>query len=233
MEGVLPCDPMLFAALRKLHRGVGSRGVEEPMVNRASDPRGPDQRFIDEAGEGFCNIETTGSLSTGNRDGIVQRERPNERRQAAENPLFLRGEEVVAPVEHGLEGLMPWQCAPAPLPEEPEAVVEEVGSAADAVGADPPCREFDREGNAIETAADARDDWGIGIRELKSVTAGCGALHEELHGRRGHRVGGLYAVLRRALEGQQEVNVLALDAKGLAGRGEEMNPRRLVQRAAP
>ena len=61
------------------------------------------------------------------RLGRVQGEPAGEHRQAAQNLLLVAGQEVVAPVEGGLEGLVSGRTMPHTAGEDTDAGVEPAG----------------------------------------------------------------------------------------------------------
>jgi hypothetical protein len=67
-------------------------------------------------------------------------------------------EQIVTPVEHRIQGLVPWQCGTAAVPEQVEAVVEQLRGPTNPMGADATSCELNRERDSVKPAADPGDD---------------------------------------------------------------------------
>ena len=103
-----------------------------------------------------------------------------ENGEPAQHEALDVGQEPVAPVQRRLQRLLSRRRGALALPEQSEALVEQCGGLLQAVGLDPAGGELDRQRHAVELAADAGDDRGIGIVELDLRAAGHGAFEEEL-----------------------------------------------------
>ena len=124
------------------------------------------------------------TITARNRLRGVDRESADEHREPAEHDSLGFAQVAVAPVEQRLQRLMTRMRSAAPLPMQPEALLEEVRGSPDAVGCDAPRGEFDRERDPIQSAADAGDRSAASAsleskrlplaaaRSMKSFTAG-------------------------------------------------------------
>ena len=98
--------------------------------------------------------------------GRLDGEASAEHGQSTEDELLRRFQEVVAPLDGRLQGLLACHCSPAPARQQPEPVVQTVGDCCWTHHADPRCGELDAQGEAIESSADPGDHLecpGIGI----------------------------------------------------------------------
>src|SRR3984893_5886358 len=119
---------------------------------------------------------------------------------------------------------MTGQCRASALPEQSEAVIEDLRSSTDPVRIDTAGYKFDCQSDPVELAADPRDDRGILVAQLEAVVAGGRAVREKLHGReRQRRRGRQPLVVRWTLQRHQSMDVLALDTQRLPARREDVH----------
>src|SRR5438445_5485896 len=99
-------------------------------------------------------------------------------------------------------------------------LVEKRGCLLQAVGFDPPGRQFDRERNSIQFSADICYDGRFRIADVQTGAARYRALHEQLGCRKllNSRRGEPWDV-RRIRKRIQSVDVLTLNPESLAARG--------------
>jgi hypothetical protein len=110
-------------------------------------------------------------------------------------------EQVVTPVEHRVQGLMPRHRCTAAVPEQLETIVEQLRGPANPMGADATSRELNGERDSIKPMANPCDDRRIGIVQLGTIATRRGPLHEKLRGRMSKRFrGGEACILRRTIE---------------------------------
>ena len=93
----------------------------------------------------------------GDRFDGIERRAADEHRQQPEHPALRLGQQVVAPVQGGLERLLAGQRGPAAADQEVEPIVEAVGDRGDREDGDARRRELDRQRQAVEVVAQARD----------------------------------------------------------------------------
>ena len=115
-----------------------------------------------------------------------------------------------------------------PRPHERELAVELAGNLPHAIGLHASRREFDRQGEPVELAADLTDPGRVLIGQGKSVLDGGDAIEEQLNSRvrqgllsRSTRVDG------RIAQREQPMDVFAFGPERLAARGQQVNLRRL------
>ena len=155
----------------------------------------------------------------------------DEHREPAKHHALQFGEQPVAPVERGLQGLLARRRRARARPQQRQALVEKRGGLLQAVGLDASGRQLDRERHAVELSADARDDARFRIAEVETGAARRRALHEQLGGRK--RLDSRrreLRVVRRTGKRIQPVDVLALDPESLAARRQDVDLRRGLRR---
>ena len=91
------------------------------------------------------------------RERGVQCKRRTEYRDATQDGLLGRRQQIVAPVQRRTQRLVPRQCKPAPLRQDGEHVVQPAGQRGNAEEFHAGCGKFDGERNAIQAPADFGD----------------------------------------------------------------------------
>ncbi len=119
-----------------------------------------------------------------NRLRRLEGERSHENRQPENDPLLLLGQQVVAPVEHRIECLMPGERGAPALPNQLEAQFQQFGGATNTERTHAPCGQFERQRDAIQLAADAGNQVCVRIAQINWIPTGGRTLHEQLHGRK-------------------------------------------------
>src|SRR5215472_17002347 len=88
--------------------------------------------------------------------------------------------QAVAPVEHRVQGLVSRHRSAAAVPEQAEAVVEQLGGSTNAEGADATGGKLNSQCHSVELAADPCQDRRIKIAQRCTIAARRGALHKKL-----------------------------------------------------
>ncbi|MNR24276.1 hypothetical protein D3C85_1413460 [compost metagenome] len=112
-----------------------------------------DQPFADQLIE---NRRRIGSVDLYIGDDVGRRflrKRPNENRKTFQRQTLQRRQQVVAPIEHRAQGLMPWQGRPAPRPAEGKTLAQQGVRGFQAMAGNAHCRQFDRQCHAFQTLA--------------------------------------------------------------------------------
>ena len=113
-----------------------------------------------------------------------------EHRQPREHPLLVVEQQVVAPVDDGLQGLLARQRRARAAGQQPEPVVQAgedlVGRERTRAGG----RQLDRQRQAVEAGADLADRPGEVVGELEASTGGRRSGDEQRRSRRRVRAGG-------------------------------------------
>ena len=127
------------------------------------------EALVDEAAEQVEHLARSRSPGAATRLGRVERERPGEDAEPAQDAPAPAVEEVVAPVDRRGQGLLPGQRGPRAAGEQPEAVVEVARRSARRSAPAAGRGQLERQRDAVEPPADLGDR-----RRLSSVTANDG-----------------------------------------------------------
>jgi hypothetical protein len=146
--------------------GVGARRVEQPVAHHRPDGAGRDHRLGHQAVHGAEHDRAIEGRARRHFQRRVEREVPDEDGEPAQHQPLEAREQPVAPIERGLQGLLTRRCRARPGPQQGEPLVEQGGRLLQAVGLDAPGGELDRQRHAVELAADAAHEGGVGIAQL-------------------------------------------------------------------
>ena len=147
----------------------------------------------------------------------LQREPSREDGRPAQDEPLLVAQQVVAPVEGGLQGLVSLPGSPAAAAEEPEPLLEPGGDVGHRQVAGAGRSQFDGQGDPVEVLADVGHDGLRGRVEDEVGPDGGGSFGEQLD-RRGP-----------VDQGRHPPHPLAVDAQRLAAGGEDGGPWRTVE----
>jgi hypothetical protein len=166
--------------------------------------------MVDELAEQVKDLPVIQTVAGQHRLGRRQRPAAAEDRQAPEDHAFGVAEQVVAPVQRGPHGPVPFTPTVASGGERVQPALEPAGQLLEWKTASLSRRQLDGEGNAVEAAADLLDRFAvIGTEGDAGMT---GPVDEQVHGAR------LGVQRRHGDDG------LAIDAQGLAGAGQDPQP---------
>src|SRR5207247_11200587 len=135
-----------------------------------------DQRLLDQRAERAKGVGYAYRLD------VFEREAAGEYAKAPEQRAFRLRQEVVAPVDRGLERLVARQRRATSAGEQGEAVAQPLEDLLHAEDSCSHSRQLDGEGQAVEAAAEIDDRGLVGGRKLERARRGLGALEEEGHG---------------------------------------------------
>ncbi len=149
----------------------------EPRASRvvASLDDGLLHEAPDELGDGLLGEPVVGA---DRRDG-VELEPADEDGQARPQQALGVAQQPIAPVDRGVERLLPRGGAPVAGPEGGDPGGEPLVERLEAERLQADRRELERKGDAIEVRADAEDRGGVRLVEREAVLDGRGALDEE------------------------------------------------------
>src|ERR1700722_1722788 len=133
------------------------------MVCNAVDRYNPDQRFVNQAGDGVCNLHCIKLMVGCYGLGSLECEQTDKYRKSAEHASVPIGQEIEAPVQHGSHCLMTRGGGSASLPKELEPIAQQVSRTLKTIGTNPASGQFDRKRYAIQSTADRRHCWCIGV----------------------------------------------------------------------
>ena len=169
---------------------IGIAGVDETLfavlANRFQQPVarlgavvGDHEGTRHQAREQLEHLVAVDRITRAHRFGGLQRATSREHRQAAQQPLLGRAQQVVGPVDRGAERLMTNACDPPATREEPK--VEVSGDLTRAHCRDACGGELDRQRDAVEAPAHRHDVASIGVVD-REVGLHCpGPLREQAH----------------------------------------------------
>ncbi len=210
-------------------QGIGPGHVEQAMRCRLVGDVDRKQRFGDQGEHAFqgCRRRNCGIGDDGNRR--VHVELATEDGQSAKRDLLVHGQQAVAPVERGVQCLMPRLGGAATQGQQLKAALQPGGQSAHAEGWDMGGGQLDRQGNAVELPADARDVWRIEVAHGKGCQPGRRPLDEELDARIGNRLAcGQLGAAGRHIERVEAIDPLAGRPQRLAAGGQQAHARAIA-----
>src|ERR1700761_745217 len=175
-----PGDASRFATRSEFGSGVGARGVEQPVVCRFVDDSRGYQGLRNQARDRVGSVRLVYRRLRRNGAGGLKREGPDKDGQPAQDHLLALRKQAVTPIEHCIQRLVPRQRGAAALPEQAEAVVEQLRNSTNPKGADATGRELNGKCDPVEPAAAPGYYRRIDIAQLGAIAARRGPLHEKL-----------------------------------------------------
>ena len=172
-------NEIALARSGELLQRIGARRFEQPVAHRVSLRLGEHQRLIDQRRQHVEDVEFVEILAAADRDGSLERESVHEDPQPPEERALALVEQVVAPIDQGAQRLLARKDVAAAAGEHPEALVEPFAQLFWAEHLHARSRQFDRQRNAVEPAADVRHDRRIFVGEGKRIAGGRRAFDEE------------------------------------------------------
>ena len=137
------------------------------------------QRLGDELRQQVEDLELVDSRASAHCLGCLQRPASCEHGQPTEHDSLGLGEQIVAPVEQGPQGLMARHCRPTPCGEQAEAIVQVVGNLLGRQRRDPRRRQLDRQRNPVQPPTDL-DHQHCVLRAQREARPNCvGAFDEQ------------------------------------------------------
>ena len=216
-----------FPRVVELLPGVEPNGLEQPVAPRVGDVAPGHERLLHEPDE---DVDDLGALEpVAGADGLdrSELEPAGEHRQAAEKQPLVGLEQVVAPLERRLEGLLAGRRGVAPGAQHAEAVVQSLGDDGGTECAEPAGRQLERERQAVQPDADAGDVGGV-LPVQRKLRCGCRRpVDEQPDGLEAEEVVRL-ELLAQVGDGERghPEHDLAGDAQGLAARRDDGQARR-------
>ena len=167
-EGEVVSGMTVSGVVRRLRRGQAlppeqRERLEEVEAGLAVGLVGDHQGLVDEMSQQVGDILGLDLVPGAHGLGRLQRTTPGEDGEQLEHALLVVEQQVVAPLHHGPEGLLPRQRRTGPAGQEPEPIVEAVGELLHGDHAHPGGRQLDRQREPVEARADVLDD-GAGAR---------------------------------------------------------------------
>ncbi len=163
---------------------------------------------------------------------VLQREGGREDRQPAQHHALDVGQQIVAPVQQGLQGAMTRQHGATSAREQRKHLVEPRRESLQAEAVDAAGGQLDRQRHAIQLAAQMAHDGKVRFGQCEAVGVGAGAFDEQLDGGVRPALLDVGRVLRhRGLKRSEPVHPLALAFERFTARGQDLHVRRLAQHA--
>ena len=179
--------------LGTLFTGILAHGFEQPVAGGSVRFRRQHQRLVHELREEIQNVIFVylvfiSTVAGADRLGGLQGPASGEDRQAAQQGLLRRSQQVEAPIDHRPQGLPVRQVCPAVfVGQQPEAIIKPRRNLFHRQDFDPGRRQLDCQRNAVEAAADIQQGGGISRSYGKrrrhgkcpvQKQAGCFAAHQ-------------------------------------------------------
>ena len=138
----------------QLLEGIGAGGLEQAVLGH-TPPTSAATRDFDTR---FTMLSTTSagehSPTADHVGGGIEREAAGEDGKAAQQHAFAHGQEVVAPVQRGPQGLVARQRRAATVGQQAKTIVQARGQPFDTEHRRARRRQLDRQGNAVQAPAD-------------------------------------------------------------------------------
>ncbi len=109
-------------------------------------------RTLQQARDRVDNVRLVYVCLGRNGAGGLKREVPDKDGQPAQDHLLALRKQAVTPIEHRVQRLVPWQRRATAVPEQAEAVVEQLRGSTDPNGADATGRELNGKRQSVEPA---------------------------------------------------------------------------------
>src|SRR6266404_3579061 len=151
-------DTSCLPSIGELCSRICARRIEQSIICRAKHPACGYERLREQAVEGIYSTRLVAFRLGRNGAGSLNREIPHEYREPAKNSPLVLGEKIVAPIEHSVQGLVSRQRGSASMPEQAEAILEQLRDSTNTTIADVARGELDGECASIKSAADRGND---------------------------------------------------------------------------
>ena len=162
---------------------VRPRRVQQSVLWLPLVKSGRKQRLFDQPGDGLKNlfiVEAWFSRDMPRSDKAELSDKPGN--SSEDNSLHTR-QEIVAPVQHGLEGLMPGGRRSIATFQQLQPGCQTGQRVPDAQRSHRAGGQFDRERHAIQSPTHVGDIWCLTVGENEIATSSGHALNKELHSR--------------------------------------------------
>ncbi len=182
MFGVPPGHACRVAGVGELGPSVVPGGVEQRVAHAI---RGHCRQ-----GHGFVDQGCRRGGQVRGRQGLVGQQRLQtgdayvalEDGQREQQGSLGGGERLVAPIQQGPHGLMTGESRSSPGGHQAELGVEQAGQFGELDGHQMAGGEFDGQGDAVQSRADAHHMGDIRVPQREAAKGGCRPVHEQLNG---------------------------------------------------
>ncbi|EDT39701.1 hypothetical protein BamMEX5DRAFT_4509 [Burkholderia ambifaria MEX-5] len=212
-----------FAVVRELLQRVGARRRQQPVARHAVCILDVDERLRHKAGDRVEQVRIGEPLRADDVPHRLDRKTVAEHAEPAQQHALLVPQQAVAPVVHGLQRPVAWQCRAKAAGQQPEMVVEMIGQYVDAEHGRTGGGQLDRQRQAVEMSANRRHQGHAAFVERKARIGGARACSEQLHRACAQRVG-CVGTFVADLERWHRALSLTVDAKRLAAGRQHAQP---------
>jgi hypothetical protein len=174
-----------LSALVQLLQCVGACRLEQAVSGDGRFEIDDQERFSNEIYDAFqCVI---GAMFNEDPGCFCDRKEPCEYGEPAQDEALALRQELIAPVQCGVECLVTGQRGASAAHGQAETVVENARQTGDAKHVHTSRGHFDRQRDPVESATDISDCRRVRVGQREFAQAHRGAFDEELHGGIGHR----------------------------------------------
>ncbi len=157
---------------------IGARRVEHPVPGRIAI-RGDDERAIDETHYRVEHRPFVEVVVGGNALCRFECEAADEDAEPSEHDLLVACQQLVAPVERGVQGLLARRSEPVPARQYPEALFERGAEPAQAERRNAGGSELDGQGQAVELPTDVDGRLNVVVVEREASVGRLRTVDEE------------------------------------------------------
>ena len=178
--GVPRAESICIVGCHQALTRVQRKRLQQPVTDFAARMIGDDQRLVDQMPQQIGDVLARDVVATADGLGGLERASASEHRQPSEDALLIVEQQVIAPLDDGPEGLLPWQRGPRTACQEAEAIVQPgcqlvYGDGAHAAGG-----QLDRQRHAVQSMAQLGD--GLRVLADGKATCGRGPIGEQRNG---------------------------------------------------
>src|SRR5699024_9789308 len=184
IPGMVTLRRVRLPELGDLFRGEGTNGREHAVPARVV--RHLDEGFLHQTGEHVRSLVPQIAYFAGG----VQVRAPGEHREPAGQAFFSLVEQTPTPLDHGSQGLVRRRRCSTPPGEQEKTVVETPGDLLRRECVQPRGGQFDGQRNAVQSPADQRDGFDVGIVYFEIRAYRGRSLVEQLDGGVAQRLSG-------------------------------------------
>ncbi|MGH3984160.1 MAG: hypothetical protein ACRDST_16125 [Pseudonocardiaceae bacterium] len=175
--------------------GILADGLEQPVPHFGVLFASGDQRLVDQAGQQIEHGIAVDSVAATHVLGGLQRPAASERCEPPQQRPLTLAEQLVAPVDGGLQGLLAWHRRAAAAGEQVEPIAQALGDLPGREYPHPRGGQLDGERDAVELLTDLRDGGRVDLSDPEIGTHLHGAVDEQAR-----RVGPSQDLDRRTLD---------------------------------
>ena len=213
-----------LAAFVELFDREGAGRFEQPETRFGATDIRDDQRFRHQIGQAVDRLAACRCRVYHHRCGRLDRKAARKYTESPEEKLLILAQQAVAPIDDGPHRSVPLDPPATARTQERQAVLQAGDKALKSKHLDARCGELDRQRQAIEPTAKFEHQLSILVGQREIFDDRGHPLDEQLHGRKGRRLGGRQPGRGRwASEGPQAVFVFTRDPERLPARSQNID----------